>query len=274
MNNGPLLIYLTARDESRGESAVKAIHSDSQLKTASALRADGGLTDVEYHPLDISSGPSIGSFASFLKEKHPEGIDILVNNAGIAMDGFNANVVEKTLDCNYFGTLALTENMLPHMREGGRVVNVSSMTGKLNKYSPDVTKAFKEAREVGDITTLMNDFQAAVAEGKQAEKGWPSAAYSTSKTGVTGMSMILGRQIAEGKGVVTQARGLGHNVGNPIKPGVLLNCCCPGYVNTDMTKGNGRKSPDEGARTPVILALEDIGGRAGEFWEHGEVSSW
>lgn len=190
------------------------------------------------------------------------------------MDGFNADVVEKTLDCNYFGTLALTENLLPHIRQGGRVVNVSSMAGKLNKYSPDLTKAFKEAKEVGDITSLMNDYQAAVAEGKHTEKGWPSAAYSVSKTGVTGMSNILGKQVAEGKGVVSQARGLGHDVGNATKPGVLLNSCCPGYVDTDMTKHHGRKTPDQGARTPVMLALSDIGGRAGEFWEHEEVSKW
>ena len=244
------------------------------MKKASALRADGGLTDVEYHSLDISSGPSITSFATFLKEKHPGGIDILVNNAGIAMDGFNTTVVEKTLDCNYFGTLALTENLLSHMRENGRVVNVSSMVGKLNKYSPELTKAFRDAKEVGDITTLMNDFQAAVAEGNQEQKGWPSAAYAVSKTGVTGMTKILGREVRDGSGVVTQARGLGHDLGKETAKGVLINACCPGYVNTDMTKGNGRKTPDEGAATPVKLALGDIGGAAGQFWEHEEASDW
>jgi carbonyl reductase 1 len=28
LNNGPILIYLTARDKSRGETAVKDIHND------------------------------------------------------------------------------------------------------------------------------------------------------------------------------------------------------------------------------------------------------
>ena len=54
----------------------------------------------------------------------------------------------------------------------------------------------------------------------------------------------------------------------------LVNSCCPGYVNTDMTKGNGTKSIDEGAQTPVLLALGDIGGSNGKFWMDERETSW
>lgn len=87
-NNGPLLIYLTARDKSRGEEAVKTLQNDDQLKKAKALAQDGGLATIKYHGLDISKKQSILDFAKFLKEEHPDGIDIVVNNAGIAMEGF------------------------------------------------------------------------------------------------------------------------------------------------------------------------------------------
>lgn len=33
-----------------------------------------------------------------------------------------------------------------------------------------------------------------------------------------------------------------------------------------MTKGRGVKTVDAGARTPVMLALQDIGGQTGGFW--------
>jgi hypothetical protein len=35
-----------------------------------------------------------------------------------------------------------------------------------------------------------------------------------------------------------------------------------------MTRGRGTKTPDEGAMTPVMLAVGDIGGKTGEFWQN------
>ncbi|KAF2232502.1 carbonyl reductase [Viridothelium virens] len=260
-NNGPFLIYLTARDKTRGQDALKSIQSDSALKKARALAQDGGLTTVKYQELDIADDQSINSFANFLKKEHPDGIDMLINNAGIAEQGFHPEMVDTTLKINYYGTLHTTLALLPHLRPGGRLVNVSSMAGKLNKYSPTITSRFRAARSVSDITTLMQEFSASVHEGRHTEAGWPSVAYSTSKAGVTGMTRVLAREVSEGK-----VEG--------VREGVLVNSCCPGYVKTDMTKGGGAKTPDQGARTPVMLALGELGGKTGEFWEHGEVSQW
>ncbi|KAL9056085.1 MAG: hypothetical protein Q9162_003147 [Coniocarpon cinnabarinum] len=131
------------------------------------------------------------------------------------------------------------------------------MVSKLNKYSPELTERFKSAKIIPDITELMEEFQEKVEQGIHAKDGWPSSAYGVSKSGVTGMSRILGKQIVQGK-----FKG--------VKDGVLLNCCCPGYVDTDMSKHNGRKTPDQGAATPVKLALGDIGSTSGEFWEFEE----
>jgi len=142
------------------------------------------------------------------------------------------------------------------MRPGGRIVNISSMVGKLNKYSPALAHAFRSASTVPAITALMAAFHAAVEKGTHEADGWPSSAYAVSKAGVTGMTGVVGRE----------EKGRGR--------GVLVNSCCPGYVATDMTRGNGRKTVDEGARTPVLLALGDLEGKAGEFWEHEEVSVW
>ncbi|KAL6715180.1 hypothetical protein ACLMJK_007444 [Lecanora helva] len=256
-NNGPLLIYLTARDQSRGEEAVKTLQNDAQLKKAKALASDGGLATIKYHGLDISKPKSITDFASFLKAEHPDGIDMVVNNAGIAMQGFDSNVVEQTLQCNYYGTLTATNSLLPLIRPTGRLVNVSSMVGHLNsKYSPTIRDAFASSKTVEDVTSLMEAFTTAVKEGKEQEKGWPSAAYAVSKTGITGMTRAVAKKHVEEGGKV------------------LVNSCCPGYVNTDLTKGRGALTIDQGARTPVFLALGDIGGKAGEFWENEKVREW
>lgn len=88
LNNGPLLVYLTARDQGRGEEAVRSLSEDPALKQAKALKQDGGLTDVKFHALDIDQTDSIRTFAEHLKKSHPDGIDFVINNAGVALEGF------------------------------------------------------------------------------------------------------------------------------------------------------------------------------------------
>lgn len=130
------------------------------------------------------------------------------------------------------------------------------MAGTLNKYSDSIRSRFLAAQTVGDVTSLMESFKAAVKDGKEKEQGWPSAAYATSKAGVTGMT----------KAVARDARGKGSKT--------LINSCCPGWVKTDMTKGGGTKTVDEGAQTPVMLALSDIGGQTGLFWQSEKPIEW
>ena len=88
LNNGPFLIYLTARDKGRGEAALQQLEQDAQLKQAKALKADGGLTEIRYHNLDITDNFSIESLAKNLKGAHAEVVDFVINNAGIALNGF------------------------------------------------------------------------------------------------------------------------------------------------------------------------------------------
>lgn len=187
---------------------------------------------------------SIDAFAASMEARHPDGIDVLINNAGIAMNGFDLNVVKATLGCNYYDTLAMTEKMLPRIRDGGRLVNVASASGHLgSKYSESIKKRFVGAKSVADMNHLMEDFTTAVAKNEYQAQGWPGAAYAVSKAGTIGFT----------KNIAQEQKAKGSNV--------LINVCCPGWVKTDMTKGGGTKTPDQGAVTPVMLALGDIGGK-------------
>ena len=130
-------------------------------------------------------------------------------------------------------------------------MNLASVVGQLNsKYSQEIRTAFAESKTVDDVTKLMESFTKAVEEGKEKERGWPSAAYAVSKSGITGMT----------RAIALEERDKGS--------GVMINSCCPGYVNTDMTKRRGSKTVDEGAQTPVLLACGDIKDTTGEFVSH------
>ncbi|KAL5472314.1 hypothetical protein PMIN07_000989 [Paraphaeosphaeria minitans] len=256
LNSGSFLIYLTARDQGRGEAAVKHLHNDAQLKQAKALKSDGGQSEIEYRQLDITDQKSLDTFAAHIKQTHGDGIDFIINNAGIAVDGFNAKLVKITLGCNYYNTMEACHKFLPLLKPEGRIVNLASMAGHLSKYSDDVRMRFLAAKTEDDISSIMKDFMLAVEAGTEKEAGYPSAAYAVSKAGLIGATKALAR--------AEQEKG----------SKILVNACCPGYVNTDMTKGNGTKSPDEGAQTPVLLALADIKGATGEFWQNEKPIEW
>ena len=59
------------------------------------------------------------------------------------------------------------------------------MVGHLNsKYSEDIQARFAKSKTVEDVTKLMEAFTHAVEESKEKERGWPSAAYAVSKSGM------------------------------------------------------------------------------------------
>lgn len=93
LNNGPLLLYLTARNEQRGEEAVKNIQKDEALAQAKALSKDGGLVDIKFKHVDVADERSVQDFETYIKAQHSDGIDILVNNAGVFLDGFSTSTI-------------------------------------------------------------------------------------------------------------------------------------------------------------------------------------
>ncbi|KAF2263177.1 carbonyl reductase [Lojkania enalia] len=257
LNNGPFLIYLTARSAHRGQAALRNLQEDAQLKAAKALAADGGLSEIRFHDLDITDSSSIRSFTEHVGRAHPDGIDFVINNAGIAMQGFDSDVVKTTLGCNYYSTLEACHAFLPLLKPHGRLVNVASTAGKLGSgYSEEIRSRFLSSKTEADVTSILKDFALAVETGSEKEVGFPSAAYAVSKAGLIGATRALAMAEKE----------RGNNV--------LINSCCPGYVNTDMTRGRGSKTPDEGAQTPVMLAIGDLKDQTGRFWKDKKHENW
>ncbi|MBC5806171.1 MAG: short-chain dehydrogenase [Candidatus Eremiobacter antarcticus] len=113
------------RDRGQGEPIV------------SQLKADGWKSDIGV--ADISNPAQIAVLALDLAQRHPA-IDIVVNNAGIFLDEdrrmrpshFDPLVLERTLAVNLYGAIEMCDAFIPHMPDGGRIINVSSTMGQLS----------------------------------------------------------------------------------------------------------------------------------------------
>jgi NAD(P)-dependent dehydrogenase (short-subunit alcohol dehydrogenase family) len=117
-------------------------------------------------PLDVTDPDSI---SKLIETAGP--VDVLVNNAGIgllgALEGISLDKVREVFETNTFGTMAMTQAVLPQMRErkAGVIINVtSSVTLKslplLSVYtaSKAAVNAFTEslALELAQFNVLVN----------------------------------------------------------------------------------------------------------------------
>jgi NAD(P)-dependent dehydrogenase (short-subunit alcohol dehydrogenase family) len=143
VSNG-FTVLIGSRQLENGETAAKSIGPD-----AVALQ------------LDVTNQASITSAAERISKEFGR-LDVLVNNAGIAYGGkpgakfeevvqsgfMTATAIDEVraiFETNVFGVIAVTQAMLPLLREApaGRIVNVSSSLGSLgltsdpsNAYGP------------------------------------------------------------------------------------------------------------------------------------------
>ncbi|MCC5934260.1 MAG: SDR family oxidoreductase [Balneolales bacterium] len=105
---------------------------------------------VQLLPLDLSDTGS-------LRQKAAEAIafwgevDVLINNGGISQRALAAeadlSVIRRIMEVNFFGTVALTQAILPHFiaRKSGYVVVVSSVMGKIGTKFRSTYAASKHA---------------------------------------------------------------------------------------------------------------------------------
>ncbi|RUS78415.1 hypothetical protein EGW08_013829 [Elysia chlorotica] len=244
-------VILTARNPELGHAAVQELEKE-------------GL-HPKFHQLDISDHASVTALRDFLQNTY-QGIDVLVNNAGIAYKAAStapfSEQAEVTLKTNYFSTLDLCETLFPLLRPHARVSNVSSMVSQfaLAKCS-DALKARFVSTDItmDELTGIMKKFVQSAQNGTHQAEGFPESSYGMSKVGVTVMSMIQQREMDK-KGA----------------DDIVINACCPGYVDTDMTSHKGKLTIDQGAETPAYLALLPPGVKEprGQFVRELKVADW
>ena len=245
-------VILGCRDENRGKEAVESMIQRLNESMCSC--------NISYESLTIGDIESHKAFVRLMNKKFSK-VDVLVNNAAIAFKAADPtpfkDQCKPTLAINFHGTVDFTERMMPLIRKGrdARIVNIASMAGSLQQIqSKELRKKFKESSvTTQELKDLVHKFEKDVLDGSHLTKGWGRSNYAFSKLAIIAITKVWAREEA--------------------KNGIKVNCCCPGYCNTDMTSHQGTRSPEHGAKNAVLPAtMRDC--PTGEYFSDFEVSKW
>jgi NAD(P)-dependent dehydrogenase (short-subunit alcohol dehydrogenase family) len=121
------VVLLGARNPATGREAADILMSER--------------LDVRFVELDVTRIETISAVAGRIEADCGK-LDVLVNNAGIVdrQDGppsrASVNSIERVLQTNFLGAVAITQAVLPLLRrsDAGRIVNVSSDLGSITRH--------------------------------------------------------------------------------------------------------------------------------------------
>lgn len=139
---------VTGASSGIGAATAAALAREGARVVGGARRAERIESPVEAVELDVTDPASCERFVAAAVGKL-EAIDILVNAAGLALgrDLFDESTEddERTvLETNVNGLIRMTRLCLPHLRDGGHIVNIGSVAGRqaYEKGSLYVTSKF------------------------------------------------------------------------------------------------------------------------------------
>ncbi len=136
-----ILTYRTKKDE------ADAVVSDIEAAGRKAVAL----------PLDMNVLADFDAFVRTVADElqthwNATGFDFLVNNAGmggsVPFDKVTEEVFDEFLNVHYKGIFFLTQKLLPHLNEGGGIVNVSTGTTRFVNPGYSVYASMKGAMEV------------------------------------------------------------------------------------------------------------------------------
>lgn len=230
------------------QSRSLELHATSRKGTDFEIDRKHDRQRIVYHSLDIHDPSSIDQLQGKI-----DNVDVLINNAGLNVgDDESVEGVRKTMDTNYRGSLKMCQAFIPKMKKQGRIINISSTASSLRFYAEDIQERFRSASSIEEVEMLANEYISSLQEGLKSR--WPPIrqSYSVSKACMNAFTAILAKD----------------------NPEIGINCCCPGWVATDMghITGEAPKTPEEGARIPIHLAFDHLDGVTGRYWGNDTIS--
>ena len=124
---------VTGASSGIGAAIARALSAAGVRVAGGARRLDRVESDVALE-LDVTDPAGCERFVAAAVAELG-GVDVLVNNAGLALgrdpfDDSTEDDEEVVLETNVHGLIRMTRLVLPHLRDGGHIVNMGSVAGR------------------------------------------------------------------------------------------------------------------------------------------------
>jgi NAD(P)-dependent dehydrogenase (short-subunit alcohol dehydrogenase family) len=148
------VVLITGCSTGIGYDLAQRLTQSGYTVVATARKVDtlDNLSAAMKLPLDVTQSDSVNNAVDRTLQQFGR-IDVLVNNAGYAIRGALEEIcdeqAQQVFDVNVFGVLRLVRAVAPHMRKqkAGRIINISSIAGKLSTPVNGIYSASKFALE-------------------------------------------------------------------------------------------------------------------------------
>lgn len=126
---------LTYELSKRGARLVLSARRKEALEKVKGNCASSAQSNIKILPLDLAAADTLKLSVEAAIQSFGR-IDVLINNGGISQRGLaietSLEVDRRIMEVNYFGAIALTKYLLPHLiqQKSGRIAVISSLTGK------------------------------------------------------------------------------------------------------------------------------------------------
>jgi carbonyl reductase 1 len=243
----------------RRADAVRAAAADIATAVPHGAR-------VEPRVLDVRDHSAIDALAADLGE-----VDIVFSNAAARMspDDDPANQVDAVAETNNLATTRVLRAFGPRLRQGGRLIIVSSALGTLDKLDARIRPRFAAAGATLDaVDDLVTEWRAAVHSGQAGHLGYGAGLNIPSKVA----------QVAAVRAFAHQRRQ------TDLSHGTLIAALCPGLIDTDASRPwfqdmSSAQTPAQAATWPVELVLsattsDTLATYHGELVQFGTVIPW
>ena len=226
--------YETVRQLATQGVHVLLAGRDRTKAVEAALKLQAEGLPVEAVALDVTKSASIAAAADEIEKRHGR-LDILVNNAGIARDDSSRPRSQQSL-------------------QTWRETFDTNLFGLI-----ETTQALLPLLRKAPVARIVNVSSALGSLGLTSDISTPYStvpvpAYNVSKSAVNAWTVQLAHELRDSS--------------------IKVNTVHPGYVKTDMNKGEGELEIAQGAETSVQMALIGADGPNGSFQYRGAVLPW